>query len=118
MVPMMKTDIKYFNRDTRRAPVAIKVVTPQNPNAADADPFLSQHATNLVHKNPNLSPEIRNLSLSGHVPIPVWLYESDAIVSQYKKLDVPPPFGKVTNFRKTPNAHLKPIFKAPEGWEQ
>ncbi len=102
----------------------------QNPEDK-SEPFLTQHATNLVHKSANHSPEIRNLSLctcsgvgcdypclsiasflcwrqhvdfdgvhlfvyvdccdfvsflfsAAHAPISTWLYQSDAIVAQYK----------------------------------
>ena len=36
-------------------------------------------------------------STSGSFP---WIYQADKIVSKYKKLDVPPPFGKSMKFTK------------------
>jgi hypothetical protein len=48
---------------------------------------------------------------AGHLPISLWVYESDDIVAKYQKLDVPPPFGKFTDFKSNPNAHIKPFFK-------
>eukprot|EP00455_Lapot_gusevi_P048014 TRINITY_DN6587_c0_g1_i1.p2 TRINITY_DN6587_c0_g1~~TRINITY_DN6587_c0_g1_i1.p2 ORF type:complete len:190 (+),score=74.04 TRINITY_DN6587_c0_g1_i1:66-572(+) len=113
VVPQAPEDLyfmtRYYDRDTRRMPIPRKVLTPQKPED-NTDSFAVQSATARVHGNMRFPPEMRNLGVGQHQPMSWWLFQGDAIVDKYQKLDVPPPFGKHNNWTKNPNAHQRPIY--------